>query len=40
MPRIYTLDQLAMRIHEREVQRATNAEDLTLEGIGAVGGWN
>ena len=25
MPRIYTLDQLAMRIHEREVQRATKA---------------
>ncbi|MBO6163191.1 MAG: hypothetical protein J6O53_08035 [Eubacterium sp.] len=40
MPRKYTLDQLAMRIHEREVQRTTNAEDLTLEGIGAVGGWN
>ena len=40
MPRIYTLDQLAMRIHERQVQRASQSEDLTLEGIGAVGGWN
>ena len=40
MPRRYTIDQLAMRIHEREVQRASKAEDLTLEGIGAVGGWN
>ena len=40
MPRRYTLDQLAQRIHERETQRATGTQDLTLEGIGAAGHWN